>query len=263
MSSAETTAVQPGSDTWRYRERLQTLEPDTFEAFVADLWARDGWTTELTPAGADAGVDVIGRKDGLTDREILIQAKRYTGDTKVGVRDVREYAGVLEREPNADEMVIVTTGDITDPAEAEAAQLNVKLVDGAALATMIAEEGYDGLVDEYAGTPTGIHGVLRSISDSGLGSGLKQIPAARAVGMAAGLWILGLYLGYGVSNGATGVVEYLPPVVLTAAYLFTPYAVFRDVFETQGGGTGGAILWAFFNFLLPGISLLSYLLLRD
>lgn len=114
----------------RYRQRLTELSPEAFEDFIGDLWAREGWATEVTQARADRGIDVKATRGGVARQTALIQAKRYRGDNKVRPADVREYAGVRQRERDADMMVLVTTGAATSGAREEAAELNVELIEG-------------------------------------------------------------------------------------------------------------------------------------
>ncbi|XGI84708.1 restriction endonuclease (plasmid) [Halorutilales archaeon Cl-col2-1] len=135
-------------------ERLQEMTPREFEHFVADLWERRGWdTAEVSDKGADAGVDVVARKDGVFEEKQVIQAKRYSRkkNNKVEGPEVQQYAS-LPDQTGADSVVIVTTGRFTDPAKERANDLNVKTVDGDDILEMIEKHNSGDLVEEYAPT---------------------------------------------------------------------------------------------------------------
>ncbi|GGM64074.1 hypothetical protein GCM10009017_12670 [Halarchaeum rubridurum] len=121
-----------------------------FEHFVADLWSRQGWTTEVEQQSADAGVDVRATKETPFQQKALIQAKRYGENTTVGGPDIQQYASLKHQEDGVDQVVIVTTGAVTSQAEARASDLNVKLVDGDDLVQLVDDlDAYD-LVEQYA-----------------------------------------------------------------------------------------------------------------
>jgi len=222
----------------RYRQRLTELSPEAFEDFIGDLWAHEGWATEVTQARADRGIDVKATRGGVAQQTALIQAKRYRGDNKVRPADVREYAGVRQRERDADMMVLVTTGAATSGAREEAAELNVELIEGDELARRIINSGHGDLVDEYNPEST-----LWALLAGGLQAAYSQSPTAllRVVG---GLWLLGVVMVYGVSSGATGAPEVLQAVGLLGGWLMTPYAIYLDSRKNQGSGVGAALVWA-------------------
>jgi hypothetical protein len=132
----------PGSpQDYSLREMLYELPPSAFERLVADLYAAEGWETCVTQASQDGGIDVVATRDDGIGQTALIQAKRYGPDTKVGAREIREYAAVRDRHEQADMMLVVTTGTFTAPAREEAGAMNVKLCDGDDLETMIRRNG--------------------------------------------------------------------------------------------------------------------------
>jgi len=137
----------------RLRQRLYGIDPYEFEHLVADVYDAQGYETEVSRAQADGGIDVIATQSDVTDRKTVIQAKRYSEGNKVGAPHVRQYAGVRQREIDADEIVIVTTSEFTRGAKEEARELNVKLIDGAAFADLIEETGLAHLVEEYTPEP--------------------------------------------------------------------------------------------------------------
>lgn len=132
--------------------RLKQTTPRQFEEFVADLWRDRGWNAEVKEKGADGGIDIIATRDGVVGQRMLIQAKRYTGSNKVTAGDIREYAGVRNREIDADSIAIVTTNEFTRNAREEAAEMNVKLIDGDDLLDILESNNAMHILDEYAPT---------------------------------------------------------------------------------------------------------------
>ena len=185
----------------RYRRRLTELSPEAFEQFIGDLWAREGWETDVTQARADRGIDVKATRGGMARQAALIQAKRYRDDNKVRPADVREYAGVRQRERDADMMMLVTTGAATSGAREEATELNVELIEGDELARRIVDGDRGDLLDEY--NP---EGTLRAALTETRQAAYSQSPTA-LLRVAGGSWLLGAVMVYGVSRGATGAPE--------------------------------------------------------
>lgn len=120
-----------------------------FEHFVAELWERMGWDTDVSRASNDAGIDVVAEQQTPYPQKKLIQAKRYSDSTTVGGPDIQQYASLRHQDPDTDSVVVVTTSRFTSSAEERAADLNVKLVDGDDLVRMIEDVDAADLVDEY------------------------------------------------------------------------------------------------------------------
>jgi hypothetical protein len=135
--------------TSQLRAVLQQMDPYEFEQFVADLWTRMGWNTEVSTAAGDKGVDVIARQSMPYEQLLLIQAKRYGPNTTVGSPDVQQYASLRQQFEGVDKVLIVTTNEFTKQAKETADQLNVKLIDGDRLAHLIEEHEALDLVAEY------------------------------------------------------------------------------------------------------------------
>lgn len=129
---------------------IRQIEPLDFEYFIADLWEQMGWETRVTNQSGDRGIDVIASREHPFDQTVVIQAKRYGADTKVGSRDAREYAGSLHEHGSADSAVIVTSGGVTSGAFDSARETGVKIISGQKLATLIQEENAVSLIEEYA-----------------------------------------------------------------------------------------------------------------
>ncbi|TVQ77231.1 MAG: restriction endonuclease, partial [Phycisphaeraceae bacterium] len=103
-----------------------------FEQLLAEAFRREGYTVELTPRGADGGIDLILSRDG---EKTLVQAKHWKRKP-VGVAIVREFFGVKTAE-KAHECIIVTSGSFTPDAVAFAKRNEVRLIDGDQLTPMI------------------------------------------------------------------------------------------------------------------------------
>lgn len=128
---------------------LQGMDPYDFEYFVADLWERLGWQTEVSDAAVDQGVDVVARKAEPFEQTTLIQAKRYGPGSTVGSPDVQQYASLEDQYDGVDQVAIVTTGTFSRQARDLADRLNVKLVNGEELIRLVAEHGGLELVAAY------------------------------------------------------------------------------------------------------------------
>ena len=128
---------------------LQQMDPYDFEHFVAELWNRMGWETEVSSAAMDEGVDVTARKQHPYEQTTLIQAKRYGPNTTVGSPDIQQYASLSQQYDGIDKVIVVTTNEFTAQARDLAGRLNVKLIDGDDLAALITQYDALDLVDEY------------------------------------------------------------------------------------------------------------------
>jgi restriction endonuclease Mrr len=129
---------------------LQGVDPTAFEHLVADLWGELGYQTAVTQSSKDKGVDVVARQSTPVEQTVVIQAKRYGTSTKVGREEVQQYASLHRQEPEADLVVVVTTGEFTGPAQDASSELDVKLVDGDRLVEILLEHDCYELVARYA-----------------------------------------------------------------------------------------------------------------
>jgi hypothetical protein len=123
-----------------------------FEHLVADLWERQGWSTEVEQQSTDAGVDVRATKSLPHRQKALIQAKRYGQNTTVGGPDIQQYSSLRQQEADADQAVVVTTGRFTKSARRRAQDLNVKLIDGDDLVELIEHLDAHDAVEKYLDT---------------------------------------------------------------------------------------------------------------
>lgn len=136
------------------KNALQRMDNYDFEHFVADLWEQQGWNTEVEQQSSDAGIDVRATKTTPYPQKQLIQAKRYGSSTKVGGPDIQQYASLRHQEEGVDSVVVVTSSSYTRSAKSRASDLNVKLVDGDDLVSMIHDLDAHHVVDRYLNTAT-------------------------------------------------------------------------------------------------------------
>jgi restriction system protein len=119
---------------WTVEHLLET-DPQDFEVLLSKLFSKMGYHTELTQYSRDKGIDLVIRIEnfGLI-HTWNVQAKRYTDP--VGVKDIREYSSIRYRD-HVDGVIIVTSSSFTKEAIQEAAQHNLKLIDGYLLVEML------------------------------------------------------------------------------------------------------------------------------
>ncbi len=116
-------------------ETIRALSWREFEELVGEAYRRRGYTViENESAGADGGVDLRLRKDGVIH---LVQCKQWRSH-KVGVSIVREMFGALTSEQAAS-MTIITSGMFTHEAKNFAQDKAIDLVDGAQLQQMVSQ----------------------------------------------------------------------------------------------------------------------------
>ncbi|WP_406655508.1 restriction endonuclease [Methanolobus sp. ZRKC2] len=115
--------------------QLQDIDPFEFEKLLAQLFRKMGYIVEETQLSHDRGIDLIIKiaHFGLSHTWI-VQAKRYR--ESVGVKAIREYSSLRYRD-RVDGVIIATTSNFTREAQEEAAEHNVKLIDGNLLAEML------------------------------------------------------------------------------------------------------------------------------
>ena len=69
----------------------------------------------------------------------LIQCKRFAPDTLVGSPTVREFYGALVADRRAVKEILITTSSFSAQAREFAANLPIELIDGDALANLLAQ----------------------------------------------------------------------------------------------------------------------------
>ncbi|WP_342304111.1 restriction endonuclease [Methanolobus sp. ZRKC5] len=116
-------------------ENILRIDPQEFEVLLSRLFSSIGYKTELTQYSRDRGIDIVIMIEnfGLTHKW-LVQAKRYS--ESVGVKEVREYSSLRYRD-HVDGVIIAATSSFTKEAMEEAAEHNLKLIDGNLLVEML------------------------------------------------------------------------------------------------------------------------------
>jgi restriction system protein len=105
---------------------LKGMKPKEFEEYIADLFSRLGYKTEIVGGGYDRGVDVIAEKDGLKH---YIQCKKYITSV-VGVSGLRDFYGAIADHLAQAKGYFITTNKFTLEAERFAEDKPVELIDG-------------------------------------------------------------------------------------------------------------------------------------
>lgn len=134
---------------------IRQLSPRDFELLIADIWQEcQGWNTEVSPPGADGGIDVLGRAPGHRTAT-AVQAKRYQADQKVSAPKVQQYGALPREHENIGAVTIVTTSSFTKSAQKTADRLDVTLIDGGDLLHIIDRDNAHEIVEWYCeGKPT-------------------------------------------------------------------------------------------------------------
>lgn len=129
----------------QFLSELQNMDEYEFEELVAGLWEKRGWSTTVTSASNDNGVDIIAEKHTPIHEKHLLQAKRYSSDNKVGSPDIQQYSSLKQQIENVDAVIVVTTSSFTSQAQQAARNLGVKTIDGDELISVINELGGETL----------------------------------------------------------------------------------------------------------------------
>jgi restriction system protein len=116
------------------------MDPYKFEQFVADVWEKRGYNTEVRNGSGDRGIDVVAIN---SETKKLIQVKRYNPSNKVGSQEIREYATLYQQVDDADTVLIVTSGTFTDAGRRLAADLEVEAVNGSELFAIVDNQAPD------------------------------------------------------------------------------------------------------------------------
>jgi HJR/Mrr/RecB family endonuclease len=110
-------------------QKLDDLTPLEFEHFVANLYEKMGYRTELTSQSHDHGIDIIGRRQGPFGIEkIIVQCKHYPGGT-VGEAVVRDLIGAWQNHRDAKTAILATSGRFSSGAVIMAQRHQVVLTD--------------------------------------------------------------------------------------------------------------------------------------
>jgi len=106
--------------------KLRNMHPAEFEEYIADLFSRLGFKTEVTGGSYDKGVDVIAKKDGI---EHYIQCKKFITSI-VNVHDIRDFYGAVADHLAKGKGYFITTNKFTLEAEKFSEDKPIELIDG-------------------------------------------------------------------------------------------------------------------------------------
>ena len=245
------------------KDRLQRMDEYDFEYFVADIWERMGWDCEVSQASADAGIDVVATKSNPYDRKELIQAKRYGPNTTVGGPKIREYASLKQQESNVDSVAVVTTNSFTRQAKEVAEKMNVKLVNGDDLASMVDELGAEGLMAQYdidtPGEPqpttneerTPTHESIVSSAESEDGLLAKAVRTRdwhstllKTTGLAFATLLIGVLLD-GTNAGFLGAVGSAAEAILGILIIAIAVALYLDIRHVRRHSSWNPTAWLY------------------
>ncbi len=101
-NESPTITIMPANDKVfaylaEHPEKLYSCTPREFEKFMAQLYNKLGYKTELTKATRDGGKDIILRKpDILGDMVFYVECKQYNEKNKVGLDIIQRFTGVIE-----------------------------------------------------------------------------------------------------------------------------------------------------------------------
>jgi hypothetical protein len=108
-----------GTHLKKHFSDIYSLDWRRFEELTADVFREHGYSVVLTPPIKDGGADLIVLNHDRTDVQAIVECKKFSQHRRVGVALVRELVGACVKW-EAQEAIIVTTGDITAGADSEA-----------------------------------------------------------------------------------------------------------------------------------------------
>lgn len=120
-----------------YNNKFDYMEGTDFEQYCAMILRENGYTTEITPASGDYGIDIIAKQSGII---YAIQCKCYSSD--VGVDAVYQVAGGMKYY-HANIGIVLTNRHFTRNAKELADAIGVVLWDRESLEDLIASANID------------------------------------------------------------------------------------------------------------------------
>lgn len=130
---------------------VATLGWSETQDLVAGLLRGMGYTTRVSPPGADGGLDVLACRDPLFLHPPLVKVQvKARPDTKMGAAEVRQLLGIVRPEERG---IFVSTGGFTSAAEKEFAG-------NAMVQLMGMERLVELLLDHYEATDTGTRNLV-------------------------------------------------------------------------------------------------------
>jgi restriction system protein len=101
------------------------MHPSEFENYIAGLFSKLGYKTEVVGGGYDEGIDVIAEKDGIKH---YIQCKKFI-NREVSVGAMRDFYGAIADHLTRGKGYFITTNKFTLEAERFAEDKPIELID--------------------------------------------------------------------------------------------------------------------------------------
>lgn len=248
---------------------LQRIDDYEFEHFIADLWARQGWDTEVSQASVDAGIDVVATKEIPYPQKMLIQAKRYGPNTTVGGPDIQQYASLKYQQDSVDSVIVVTSNRFSSHAHDRARELNVKTVDGTGLVELLERLNSYDLLDKYSASGTAPNTIEesqpvgKSTDDSSFWADISPDTYFRFIQAGTAIWTIGFLLaqvgysgGGGTLDGIFGLAAIICWVLFPPSLYYEAKRVAEDTdWSPHGTLYAVASVIPFLNALMGGIYL--------
>ena len=212
---------------------LQGMDQSEFGQFVAALWERQGWQTQVQ---RDDGRVFVAVQRPQTDEEGLIWAIPDEGE--VGGKQVQQFSSVRD-EYGVEEVAIVTAGALSDHAEKVAEGIGVELLDGEGIEEVLKRKELTDLASQFGGSDASGAGDGGRGDGDGQGDGGSDnspLDQLRAMGARASALISGVVgdAAVPVPTSGTLVIVVVFVALLGAGVLFGPSLPFL-------GGDGGPI----------------------
>lgn len=108
----------------RIKDRVNELEWDDMQQLVAGILRAMGYKTQVSPAGADRGKDIVASPDGFgfEHPRIVVEVKHRKG--QMGSQEIRSFLGGRHKD---DRGLYVSTGGFTKDAQYEADRASIPL----------------------------------------------------------------------------------------------------------------------------------------
>ncbi|WP_276298870.1 restriction endonuclease [Halorussus lipolyticus] len=201
---------------------LQGMDQSEFGQFVAALWERQGWQTQVKQ---DDGRTFVAVQRPQSGEEGLLWAR--PGDEEVGGKEVQQFAKLCQQY-EVDESAIVTAGVLSDHAKKVAQGSPVELLDGEGVAKILKQKGWTDLAEEYAGGGSG-----------GGGGGDSPVDQAKQIGQQVSAKVSDALGDTNLPSAGKIPTKPLLAVVVLVAVLGAGVLVGPSI-PLLGGGGGGA-----------------------
>lgn len=106
-------------------EEIKSMDPYKFEAYVAAIYRKLGYSVRQTKRSGDGGKDLIMHKDNET---YFVECKRYKSN--IGSNKMRDFIGACDLAGTGVKGIYVTTSNFTNEAQKAARMRGIELVNG-------------------------------------------------------------------------------------------------------------------------------------